>query len=163
MHLFCLDPNRLFLQFQLLNILNDAIVELDSRSCLEVLIGLIFINIHDLLLYLWWLLLGQRNLGLFLELVSWNVNKVGDISCWLSIFYCFSCSKTEILFLLSNFVSAWFLFGWVVSSLFFWLISSRQGVISLIFNSSFVDISELYKQFFDLPERLNLDIWYLPC
>ncbi len=108
-------------------------------------------------------MLGQRNLGLLLELVSWDVNKVRDISCWLSIFYCFSCSKSEILLLLSNFISAWFFLGWVVSPLFLWLISSRQGVISLIFYSGFVDISELYKQFFDLPERLNLDILNLSC
>jgi hypothetical protein len=33
----------------------------------------------------------------------------------------------------------------------------------LIFYSSFVDVSKLYKQFLDLPKRLNLDILYLPC
>lgn len=106
MHLFSFNSNGFFLQFQFLDIPYNAIIELYARCCLEILVGLILIDIHDFLLDLGRFVLGLRNLCLLLELVARDVDQVRDVSCRLCVLYCLACPESEVLLLLAHLVAA---------------------------------------------------------
>ena len=105
LHFLCLDPDAFLLLSQLLNVFEDAGVELLACCGLELLISLIFVHVYDLLLDLVFLLCTRRVLNLLFELIFGNVHKIGDVSGWFGVLHCFSCSKPEALLLLTNFCS----------------------------------------------------------
>lgn len=115
----------LFLQLQILNVLDDSIVELRTHIVLEFLIGLIFVNIDDLSFdLLLFLSVNWRALGLFLVFIFGNINQIWYISSWFSIFGGLPSPKAKILLLLANFSSGCFL----IFSLTF--LSFMQGFLS---------------------------------
>lgn len=110
LNFFSLRLDLILSFLQIFNILENSIVEIVSYTIFELLISFILINIDDFSFNFFLLLGTQRNiLRLFFKLILWNINQVRNISCWFSIFWCFSCSKAVALFFLTNSVSWFFL------------------------------------------------------
>lgn len=101
LHLICLQLDRLFLGLELLDVAENAVIELLARCRLELLIGSVLVHIHNLLLNLA-LLLCWDVLLLFDELVFGNIDQVGNVSCWLCVLHCLASAETEALLLLAD-------------------------------------------------------------
>ena len=100
LHLICLQLDRLFLGLELLDVAENAIIELLARCRLELLIRSVLVHIHNLLKLA--LLLCWDVLLLFDELVLGNVDQVRNVSCWLCVLHCLASTKTEALLLLAD-------------------------------------------------------------